>query len=304
MENDVKAVATVQPSNISIRSLTDSQVDLIKRTICVDADDDELELFLYQCNRGGLDPLAGQAFAIKRWDAQQQRMVMSIQTSIDGFRLIAERTQKYEGQLGPFWCGQDGKWLDVWPYNDKYPTASRIGVLKAGFSEPCWGVAKFLSYCQKKKNGELTKFWKTMPDVMIAKCAEALALRKAFPQDLSGFYTSDEMAQADNEPREAKKPNNGPKNVQSGQKKEQPATSTNNLPNHAPGTSGHDWAKLNDIAKANEWTNEQIKEAIGIAYPDIKTMADLNAEQFAWVCDEMLTQDFQSFMISVEGVPF
>ena len=161
----------------------DEQIVLIKSQIAKDCSDGELQLFLYQCKQTGLNPLTRQIYAIKRAGK------MTIQTSIDGFRVIAERSGSYAGQDEPIWENDEKGFpikctVRVYKFTPNFEQRYCAGV----------GVAHFKEYYP---NPQMLQ--KTMPHTMIAKVAEALALRKAFPQDLSGLYTGDEIADAPKE---------------------------------------------------------------------------------------------------------
>jgi phage recombination protein Bet len=174
---------------------TDKQISILKQLGVKDATLGDMAVFFHQCKRTGLDPFARQIYMLARTQRDGDRWVtkQTIQTGIDGYRLIARRAAdaareslEYEDNL---WCGPDGQWVDVW-LSDKPPAAAKAVVLRNGHRFPA--VAKWTEYVQTKKDGSPTAMWTRMAANQLAKCAEAAALRKAFPQDLSGIYTDDE----------------------------------------------------------------------------------------------------------------
>lgn len=149
--------------------------------------------FLQHCARTGLDPIARQIYSIARKSKGQLKW--QIQISIDGARLVAERSGQYEGQTTPEFTADGITWTQVW-LSKEHPAAARVGVYRRGFREPLYAVALWDAYVQTKYNGDVSEMWSKMGPLMLAKCAEMLALRKAFPQDLSGLYSAEEMDQA------------------------------------------------------------------------------------------------------------
>lgn len=163
------------------KDFTPEKVDLIKRTVAQGATDDELELFLYQSQRTGLDPLARQ-IVFSKFNTKNGPRV-SIITSIDGYRLLADRTGKYAGNDDPIFEGEPN------------PIKASVTVYKlvSGVRCPFTAAARWSEYCPSDGKDFM---WRKMPHLMLGKCAEALALRKAFPAELSGLYTDTEMEQA------------------------------------------------------------------------------------------------------------
>lgn len=181
---------------------TDRQLATLRQIGVENASDGDLEVFFHQVKRTGLDPFARQIYMISRtqWNSRtrQEEVKQTIQTGIDGFRLIARRAADAAGDVLSFedtlWCGPDGKWVDVW-VDAQPPVAAKVTVLRGhGQRYPAVAtLAEYAGWTGRGNERRLTRMWQEKAALMLAKCAEALALRKAFPQDLSGLYTSDEM---------------------------------------------------------------------------------------------------------------
>lgn len=162
-----------------VRGFNKDQIGLVKRTYAVGATDDELRLYLYQCKRTGLDPLSGQLYFIKRGGK------MVLQTGIDGLRSIAEQSGDYAGN-------EDAKFeIEA---NTGLPISATVTVYKmvGGERVPFTATARWKEYLPAAPNDFM---WKKMPFGQLGKCAEALALRKAFPKKLGKLYAEEEMAQ-------------------------------------------------------------------------------------------------------------
>ncbi len=172
---------------LAITDFKSDELALITNTVAKDATPDELKLFLYVAGKRGLNPLTRQIHFVKRKEQG------TIQTGIDGFRLIAQRTGQYapSGKATQFEVNKQGNLVSATVYGNKIVNGTAFE-----FS----ATAYFDEYAPKLPNGALFPMWQKMPRTMLEKCAEAKLLRKGFPEELSGLYADEEMHQADAQP--------------------------------------------------------------------------------------------------------
>ncbi len=175
--------------------MTKNQIELVKRTVAKGASDDELRLFIQVCKGANLNPFLKQVFLVPRWDSKEGKEVRAIQVSIDGFRAIAESGGGYAGNEDAVFG--EAQEIEIPDGKDKkkklaVPKDAKVTVYKIveGGRYPFTATARWAEYYPGPKMGFQ---WHQRPYLMLGKCAEALALRKAFPKLLSGMYAQEEL---------------------------------------------------------------------------------------------------------------
>lgn len=196
---ETKAVAKVIDQQIAnpgdlFDNLQRRQIELIKRTVARGADDDELRMFLNVCKGAQLNPFLRQVHFIKRKNNATGREEGTIQIGIDGFRAIAEGSGQYAGNDDAIFKDEFEETFgnEKNQIKKKVPGSATVTVWKllGGERRAFTATARWGEY------NPGTFMWRKMPYNQLAKCAEALALRKAFPKQLSGLYVNEEMEQA------------------------------------------------------------------------------------------------------------
>jgi phage recombination protein Bet len=186
MTTENTALATTAPSQLApYREPSTEEVALIKAQYMPKSTDIELQNYLTVCRHRNLDPFKGQMHPVARWNSDQKKMVWMYQVAIDGLRAIAARTGEYAGSDEPVFDTEEGA----------TPNKCTVTVWRIvqGQRVSYTGVARFKEYVQTKKGGAATHMWAKMPYNQLAKCAEAQALRKGFPEETSGLYEDAEV---------------------------------------------------------------------------------------------------------------
>lgn len=152
---------------------SDAEKNAIVDTVAKDLIVPERNIFFYQCQALGLNPLLNEICAIVYRGANGDRK-MSIQVMRDGFLTIAHRSGKFAGIESGVKEDDSGK-LVGW-----------AKVYHQDFEHPVYQEADMSEYASDRN-----MLWKTKPKTMIKKVAESMALRKAF--NVSGVYAPEEM---------------------------------------------------------------------------------------------------------------
>lgn len=135
-----------------------------------EAPEADVAVFFHVCQRTRLDPFSRQIYMIGRHDPQTGSKKWTIQTGIDGFRLVSERHPAYDGMDPIQWCGDDGVWRDVWTDPRRPPVAARCTIYRSDKPRPFTAVARYAEFVETRRDGTPNRMWATKQAHMIGKC--------------------------------------------------------------------------------------------------------------------------------------
>lgn len=184
---DQRAVTDIE-TNQALAKKLESKRNTIKNTVAKDATDDELDMFMHLAKEYNLDPFQGEIYFWKFGDKDP-----TIMTSRDGYLKIANQHPAFDGMdSGVIYPGDDFKKtqdgvehsLDI-SNMSKQPQGAYAVVYRTDREVPIRVIIPFSDY---NKNN---KVWNNYPSAMIQKCAESMALKRAF--SVSGLVSKEEM---------------------------------------------------------------------------------------------------------------
>lgn len=299
VQHDTSNALAIAPDQTNF---TEHQRAILQHMGVENAPDADLQVFMHQCQRTGLDPFARQIHMIgrntKNQRTQQWETKYTIQTGIDGYRVIghraADRTKATVSVEAPEWCTDDGRWLAAWSKTWGTPIAARVTIRRN--DRPFTATANFDEYAQTKRDGGLTQMWTQRGAGQLAKCAEALAWRMAFPHDLAGIYIDEEMHQADTTEPERSQPGRGIEGLRAAvqapaEPKAQDITDAEEVPADEPRpltahTRKKMFALLSDVAPDS--TPEQQRTDMGLVLGrEIKSRSELTEDDAQAVVDAL-----------------
>lgn len=179
----------------------------IRERLCPNATDSELALCVELCNRQHLNPFTQDVYLVKYGNAPA-----SIITNYQVFNRRANRQPNYGGIESGVVVLRDGevvkkKGSAVYKMIGEQLIGGWAEVAFTDGKKPAYVELALTDYSTGKSN------WAKMPGVMIEKCAKAAAWRLAYPGEFRGMYVSEEMDQAQPQPREVAAEIEAPKPV-------------------------------------------------------------------------------------------
>ncbi len=187
MKKNLKIIRKARDTNEIMTLNNREQVELLKNTYAKGATDIEFRMLIAVGNRVNADPFKREIYLIPFWDRNARKMSKTPVVGIDWYRKQAGKSKNYAGQ------GEAEFGEKIQSNGIEHPDWAVVPIYNRNFEHPIRVKVFWDEIVKLDKQGNALSSWRTMPRTMLAKCSEAQGIRRAFPEEVGGVYTEDEM---------------------------------------------------------------------------------------------------------------